>query len=171
MFIDVVPGCDLGRGVLTCTAGRFACALGRNGVARRKREGDGCTPVGVLPLRRVLYRPDRESRPKTRLPVGAIAIDEGWCDDPGHPAYNRPVRLPFDAGHERLWRDDGLYDLVVVLGFNDGPTVPGGGSAIFLHVAHTEGRPTEGCVGLAVGDLRTVLEACGPESVLRVRPV
>ena len=84
------------------------CALGRSGVlpAADKREGDGASPLGVWPLRKVLYRPDREPAPKTRLPVQALTPSDGWCDAPGDPAYNRPVRLPYPASAETLWRED-----------------------------------------------------------------
>lgn len=133
------------------------CAIGRGGIVRAKREGDGGTPVGAFAARRGLYRPDRLARPAGAIPFAAIDPDHGWCDDPGHPAYNRPVRLPFAAGHERLWRDDGLYDLVVVLGHNDDPVVPGAGSAIFLHVAAPGYTPTAGCVALSHDDLLAVV--------------
>lgn len=136
---------------------------------RDKREGDGATPVGRFPLHRLLYRRDRlPAVPATALPASPIARDDGWCDDPGDPAYNRPVRLPFAAGHEKLWREDGLYDLVVVLGHNDDPPVPGLGSAIFLHVARPGYEPTEGCVALALDDLLDLLRVCGPDTVMTV---
>lgn len=141
---------------------RFRCALGKGGIRADKREGDGATPVGCWTLRRVLYRPDRVSRPATSLPVEAISPDDGWCDDPAHPDYNRPVTLPHPASCERMCRDDRLYDIVVVLGHNDDPPVPGLGSAIFLHVATEDYKPTEGCVALAPEDLREVLKECRP---------
>jgi len=137
----------------------FRCALGRAGIvpAEAKREGDGATPAARLPLRRVLFRADRLAPPRCSVPLEPIAPDDGWCDDPGDPAYNRMVRLPHPARHERLWREDGLYDLVGVLGWNDAPTVPGRGSAIFLHVASPGLGPTEGCIALALPDLLAVL--------------
>lgn len=152
-------------------AGRqsYRCAIGKGGLTQDKREGDGATPIGTWPLRRVLYRPDRVSAPRTAgLPVAAIDPTDGWCDDPAHPAYNRPVRLPFAASHEILWREDGVYDVIVVLGHNDAPPVPGAGSAIFLHVARPAFEGTEGCVALPLPDLLRVLEDCGPETVLTI---
>jgi L,D-peptidoglycan transpeptidase YkuD (ErfK/YbiS/YcfS/YnhG family) len=145
-------------------------ALGRGGVRPDKREGDGATPSGVFPLRSLWYRPDRLARPATALVCHPITPASGWSDDPGDPAYNQPVSLPHAARHERLWRDDGLYDLIVPLGYNDDPPVPGLGSAIFLHCAHPDYRPTEGCVALARDDLLELLKACGPETRLEVRP-
>ncbi|HET8996416.1 MAG TPA: L,D-transpeptidase family protein [Acetobacteraceae bacterium] len=135
----------------------FRVALGRGGVRQDKQEGDGATPAGLLPLRRVLYRADRLPPPDCTVPVEPIAETDGWCDDPGARDYNRQVRLPHDARHEELWRRDGLYDVVGVLGWNDAPVVRGRGSAIFLHVARPDYGPTEGCVALALPDLRRVL--------------
>lgn len=148
-----------GRLVLgTCV---FRAALGKGGVrpATDKREGDGATPAALLPLRRVLYRADRGPIPRAAVPREPIAAEDGWCDDPGHPDYNRKVRLPHPARCEQLWRRDSLYDIVGVLGWNDAPVERGRGSAIFLHVARPDHAPTEGCVALAPADLRSVLAA------------
>lgn len=155
-------------GTLTWRDRRFRCALGKGGVRTDKREGDGATPAGCFMLRRVLYRPDRMTAPQTILPHAPLSPDDGWCDDPAHADYNRPVRLPHPARHERLWREDGLYDVVVVLGHNDDPPRPGAGSAIFLHVAKEGYAPTEGCIALALPDLLTVLAECGTETRLCV---
>jgi len=146
------------------------CALGAAGVvpAEAKREGDGTTPAGTWPLRRVLYRADRGGRPRTGLAVLEIAPDDGWCDAPGDPCYNRPVRLPYPARAERLWREDGLYDLLVVLGHNDDPPVPGRGSAVFLHLARPDYAPTEGCVAAARADLEALLALAGPGDALEI---
>jgi L,D-peptidoglycan transpeptidase YkuD (ErfK/YbiS/YcfS/YnhG family) len=137
------------------------CALGKGGIrpAAEKREGDGATPAARLPLRRLLYRADRGAAPRCTVPVEPIAPGDGWCDDPSHPAYNRRVALPFDGSHERLWREDSIYDLIGVLGWNDDPVERGRGSAIFLHLARPGFPPTEGCIALEARDLRAVLEA------------
>ena len=149
-------------------AGPRACAVGRGGLAKKTGEGDGITPVGILPIRRVLYRPDRIARPRTAIPVSAIAEDDGWCDAPNDPNYNKPVKLPYAASHERMWRDDRLYDAVVILGFNDAPVIAGKGSAIFLHVARPDYGPTEGCVALALPDLLELLEKLSPGDTIRI---
>lgn len=157
---------------LECGALRYRCALGRSGIVDEKVEGDGGTPSGTYPIRHVLYRPDRlVAPPATGLPVQALTPDRGWCDDPAHPDYNRPVTLPFAASHEKLWRDDGLYDVIVVLGQNDDPPLPGKGSAIFMHVARPDYGPTEGCVALALPDLLEVLAACAPDTSIRIIPL
>lgn len=146
------------------------CALGRAGVcpATDKREGDGGTPAGVWPVRRVLWRPDKLAAPSSRLPGRPLEPDDGWCDAPLDPAYNRPVRLPYAATAERMWREDGIYDLVVVLGYNDAPVVPGAGSAIFMHVARPDYGPTEGCIALALEDLVLLVGLAAPGDAVRV---
>jgi L,D-peptidoglycan transpeptidase YkuD (ErfK/YbiS/YcfS/YnhG family) len=155
--------------------GRFAlaerwtrCALGPNGVvaAPAKREGDGMSPAGAWPMGRVFYRPDRREPPQTALAAVALQPDDGWCDAPGDVSYNRPVKLPYPASAERLWRDDHVYDLIVELGYNDDPVIPGAGSAIFLHLARPDYSPTQGCVGLAAEDLEALLREAKPGHTL-----
>jgi len=147
------------------------CALGPAGVvaAGAKREGDGASPAGLWPMRRVLWRSDRSPAPTTRLPLAPIAPDDGWCDAPDDPAYNQPVALPYPASAERLWREDRIYDLVVILGFNDAPVVPGAGSAIFLHLARPDFSPTQGCVALVATDLIHLLSLTRPGDAVRIR--
>lgn len=147
----------------------FPCALGRAGLQNKKQEGDGATPIGIFPLRRVFYRPDRLSRPTTLLPVRALKPGDGWADDPTGPAYNRLIRKPYELSHEDLWREDQLYNLIIEVGYNDAPPVPGLGSAIFVHVARDGYKPTEGCVALYQSDLLNALARLGPESHLIVK--
>ncbi|HEY8352679.1 MAG TPA: L,D-transpeptidase family protein [Sphingomonadales bacterium] len=157
------------HGTLRCGDLEFPCIIGKAGVTADKREGDHRTPLGTYPLRRLHYRPDvYGAPPETGLPARAIAPQDGWCDDPAHPDYNRPVTLPFAASHERLWRDDRVYDLVVEIGYNDAPPAPGRGSAIFLHLARPDGTGTEGCVALAEPHLRKVLAKLGPGSRITI---
>jgi L,D-peptidoglycan transpeptidase YkuD (ErfK/YbiS/YcfS/YnhG family) len=137
---------------------RLRCALGRAGISQEKREGDGASPAGSFLMRGLFYRADRIARPASGLTLRAIAPSDGWCDDPADAAYNKPVAIPYKARAEPLWRADGLYDLVVPLGYNDDPVVPGKGSAIFLHVARADYGPTEGCVALARADLLALLK-------------
>ena len=154
-------GCEA---ILRAGARQVRVAVGRGGVSADKREGDGATPSGILPLRRILYRADRltvadREALTGRVPGTPIARSDGWCDDPGHADYNTAVTLPHPASHEHLWREDDLYDIVGVLGWNDDPVVRGRGSAIFLHVAAVGFTPTQGCLALARSDLLTLLGA------------
>lgn len=147
----------LPNGLLRFKAETFRAALGRCGISAAKHEGDGATPAGLLPLRRILYRADRIAKPRTSLPTEPIAPGDGWCDDPNHRDYNRPIALPHPARHEELWRRDALYDLIGVLGWNDAPVERDRGSAIFLHVATPNYAPTEGCIALPLPELLALL--------------
>ena len=147
---------------------RVRCAVGRGGIRWDKREGDGATPAGRFALTEVLYRSDRGARPQTLLPVRALSAQDGWCDGPGDEQYNRLVALPYAGHHEELWRADGVYDLLAVIGFNDSPPVPGRGSAIFLHVASPGWGATDGCVAIELRALRTVLAGCGPGTMIDI---
>jgi L,D-peptidoglycan transpeptidase YkuD (ErfK/YbiS/YcfS/YnhG family) len=144
-------------GVAFWGATAFRCALGRNGVSGRKREGDNTTPVGSWPLRQLLYRADRVRLPATHLPVRQLTPFDGWSDEPADGDYNRLVKLPRSAHAEQLWRSDHLYDLIVPVGYNDEPVVRGAGSAVFIHVARPTFSPTAGCVAFAMNNLLTIL--------------
>ena len=165
MNVIVSPHSSLGA-VLDWGAGPRRCAIGRGGLGLKLAEGDGVTPLGTHPIRRGFYRADRLPRPNTSLALTEIAPDDGWCDAPGDAAYNRPVKLPYRASAETLWREDALYDVIVVLGFNDDPVRDGKGSAIFLHLARPDYGPTEGCVALALSDMLELLAALTPGAVL-----
>jgi L,D-peptidoglycan transpeptidase YkuD (ErfK/YbiS/YcfS/YnhG family) len=168
-MVAAALGADRRRGMLVAAGLGIPCAFGRAGVKRRKREGDGATPSGRFRLVAVFYRPDRVRRPATALPVQPIRPNSGWCDDPADHRYNRPVRLPHPASHERLWRDDQLYDYVVVLDHNLATPKPGFGSAIFLHVAAPSFTPTAGCVAITPEAMRRLLARVGPRTILVVR--
>ena len=147
---------------------RWRAAIGKGGLSAEKREGDGATPVGLWPFRELLFRPGRAAPPLCALPTRPIGENDGWCDAPDHPLYNRPVPLPFEASHEKLWRDDGLYDLIVPLGYNDDPPAAGLGSCIFMHIARPGYAPTEGCIALCEPDLRSVLALLSPGDAVEV---
>lgn len=138
---------------------RWPCALGRSGIRALKREGDGATPRGRHALAFVYYRADRERHLACRLDLLRLAPNFGWCDAANDANYNRPIRHPYPRSAERLWREDALYDLIVVLAYNIRPRVRGCGSAIFLHVARDDLRPTEGCIALEARHLRRLLVA------------
>lgn len=148
----------------------YTCAIGKNGFSKNKSEGDLATPIGEYPLREVLFRADKLSKPETKLPISIIQQNQGWCDAPADPNYNKKITLPYAASHEKLWRDDNLYDVVITLGYNDAPPIPGKGSAIFMHVAKPQYEGTEGCIALKIDDLREVLKQANPQTVIRIEP-
>lgn len=162
------PGARRGRlegGGLSLT-----CTLGRSGLAGCKREGDGATPAGRLAVLQGFYRPDvHRVRPRTALPVRPLRPDDGWGDDPADRNYNRPVRRPYPASHEALWRADGLYDLVLVLDWNLRPRGRGRGSAIFLHLSRPDGGPTAGCVAVTPPDMHRLIGRLAPGAVVEVQ--
>ncbi len=155
-------------GWLTIGTRIIRCTLGPGGIVQRKREGDAATPAGTWQLRCVYHRPDRMKRPRTGLPVFTIGPHDGWCDAAGDRFYNRPVCLPYAASAETLFRDDHLYDLLVVLGHNDAPVVPGNGSCIFFHLMNARAGPTEGCVAVSRRDMLAILERCAPHTRMRI---
>ncbi len=146
----------------------YCCALGKGGVKSDKVEGDGATPTGIFALRYILYRADRIKKPDSALNIRAIDETDGWCDDPQHADYNRRVTLPFSASHEKLYRDDHIYDIIVVLGHNDSPPVPGKGSAVFFHLARDQYAPTEGCVAVNLTDMHEILAKIAPDDLMEV---
>lgn len=145
----------------------YSVVLGRGGIVGNKTEGDGGTPEGIFPLRRVFYNPSRITRPITNLPLVTIAGDDGWSDDPQDPAYNTWVKLPHAYGHERLWREDSLYDIFIEVGYNDGPAIPHKGSAIFIHTAPPSGF-TQGCVALSRQDLLQIIPSLLPDTHIKI---
>jgi L,D-peptidoglycan transpeptidase YkuD (ErfK/YbiS/YcfS/YnhG family) len=156
------------EGRLILAHGVRRAALGRGGVAALKHEGDGATPLGRFPVRRVLYRADRMARPRTRFSIHAIGANDGWCEDPADRNYNKLVKLSPKASADRLTRADSLHNLVLVLGYNDRPRVKGRGSAIFLHLARPGYAPTAGCIALLRHDLLMLLAQlrCGSAIVV-----
>lgn len=157
------------RGILSGPGFEVDVALGKNGVIdeAEKCEGDGKTPLGTYPVRHVFYRPDRVAEPKCDLPATPLSPNMGWCDDPAHETYNRLVELPFSGSHEKMWREDELYNLVLTIGHNDDPPVPGKGSAIFVHCAKEGLKPTEGCVAMPQDTMLDFLVRLSPQDQLR----
>jgi len=148
---------------------RYPVEIGRGGLSLNKREGDGATPVGRLKILEILYRADRLLRPAPwARPIGPRDL---WCDDPGHPDYNQPVRAPFDASHERMFRADPLYDIVLITDWNYPVATPGMGSAIFLHQRRRAGYPTAGCIAFRRHDLIEIARGLRPGTELLIPPL
>ena len=167
-----MPGEGGHRGHVKAGQVTLTCALGRTGVKRTKREGDEATPAGTLRILFGFYRPDRLRRPFSRVRLKPLPQNLGWCDDPRSPAYNRPGPLPMRDAHEVMWREDGLYDVVLVLNYNLHPRQAARGSAIFLHCAKGASgsglQPTLGCVALTSDDMRRLLLRLAGNAKVRV---
>jgi len=135
----------------------FQCAIGASGTSALKREGDQATPIATMRIVSGLYKPEAR-RPLGRMvSFKPIKINDGWCDSPGDPNYNRPVKLPYRNSTEALLRTDHLYDRVIILDWNMRPRKRNCGSAIFLHVARSNNQPTQGCIALVKKDLERLI--------------
>ncbi len=156
------------QGLLAAAGQVFRCALGRGGIAALKREGDGATPLATMRLLRGYFRPDGGIVRASRLPLARIRRDMGWCDAIADRNYNRPVRLPYPASHERMWRLDDLYDVCIVPDWNFRPRRRGAGSAIFFHIARPGFAPTQGCVAVSPALMRRLLPRLSSETLLQV---
>lgn len=146
----------------------YSCSLGANGISKNKVEGDKTTPIGKFKLREILYREDRIdlSNLVTNLPKKAITTDDGWCDDSNSPRYNRLISLKtFDSkfSYEKLYRNDDVYDLIIVVGYNDNPIIKGKGSAIFIHFIGDK-NSTAGCIAFSRQDLMEIVTSLNRDS-------
>ncbi|HEV7436817.1 MAG TPA: L,D-transpeptidase [Pseudorhizobium sp.] len=161
------PG-DPRRGLLSFGGITVPAALGRSGRTVFKREGDGATPIATMRLLYGFYRGDRALGLHTALPMRRIRKDMLWCDQPEHPSYNRLVRTPFRLSHEEMMRQDGLYDICLVLDWNITSRRRHRGSAIFFHLIKPGYQPTAGCVAISFRDMRRLLPHLRRGTQLRV---
>nr|WP_272213578.1 L,D-transpeptidase family protein [Marinicella sp. W31]MDC2879536.1 hypothetical protein [Marinicella sp. W31] len=145
------------RALLRCGPLCFPAAIGRSGISAMKREGDGATPLAMMKVTGGLARRRIPILPETPLRLRRIGPNDGWCDAPSDPNYNRPVRLPYAPSHEKLTRDDGIYDIIIILDWNMRCRAREKGSAVFFHLARPGFLPTAGCVAIAPSAMRVLL--------------
>tara|TARA_B110001454_G_scaffold214121_1_gene233417 strand:- start:3437 stop:3931 length:495 start_codon:yes stop_codon:yes gene_type:complete len=148
----------------------FPCAIGKNGFALNKKEGDGCTPIGTFHIENILYRYDKISNVQCLIKTDVIKKNDGWCDEVSHFNYNQMIKFPFKDSAEKLYREDDLYNIVCILNYNRNPIIPGAGSAIFLHIAKEDFSPTEGCVALKEKDLLFILNHINNNEEIVIKP-
>jgi L,D-peptidoglycan transpeptidase YkuD (ErfK/YbiS/YcfS/YnhG family) len=127
---------------------KFRCALGKGGVKKKIIEGDNITPKGIFKIIKIYYRPDKIKKIKTLIKKIKIKKNMGWCDDPNSDFYNKQIKLPTKLSHEKLYRNDNLYDLIAVLNYNTNPIIKNKGSAIFMHIGKDSYKKTKGCIAL-----------------------
>ena len=137
---------------------KLRCSLGKNGIKYKKKEGDGCTPSGIFKLIKIYYRKDKIKHLKTKIKKNLISKNIGWCDDPRSKFYNEPIKLPSEFSHEKLYRKDNLYNIIIVLNYNIQPVIKNKGSAIFIHVAKKNYNKTAGCIALKKPHLIKLIE-------------
>ena len=135
----------------------FKCAIGKSGLKKNKKEGDGATPIGFFSFDKLYYRADRIKKIYTHLKCKKIKKNMGWCNNPNDKKYNKEFNLKSGKKGEKLFRKDYKYDLFVPINYNTNPVIPNKGSAIFLHLTKKY-KPTAGCIGLKLNDFLFILK-------------
>ena len=127
---------------------KFKCALGKAGIGKKKLEGDQITPKGTYKIVKIYFRKDRLKKISSKFKLIEIKKNMGWCDDPKSKKYNQLIKLPSKYSHENLYRENSIYDLILVLNYNMNPIIKNKGSAIFIHIANKKFKNTEGCIAI-----------------------
>ena len=147
---------------------KFRCALGKGGIKQKEREGDFITPKGKFKLIKIYYRSDRIKKINSTLKTIKIKKNMGWCDDVSSNYYNKQIKINKKIGHEKLHREDNVYDIIVVLNYNLNPIIKGKGSAIFLHVAKKNYNKTQGCIALEKNELLSLVSKIKKNTQIRI---
>tara|TARA_Y100000768_G_C23893089_1_gene641153 strand:- start:261 stop:761 length:501 start_codon:yes stop_codon:yes gene_type:complete len=158
----------INRKYLTYNKYKVKCALGKKGIGNKKKEGDLITPKGQYKIKFILYRRDRIKNIKAKIKIIAIQKNMGWCDDPKSKKYNQLVRLPFNFSHEKLFKNENIYDLILVLNYNMNPIRKNKGSAIFIHVAKNNYSKTRGCVAINKISLINIIKNLKKNTVIKI---
>jgi len=136
---------------------KFKCCIGKNGLTKFKKEGDGKTPKGIFKIEHLYFRKDRIKKPLTKLKCIEIKRNMGWCDDVKNKKYNKLIKINKNCSHEKLFRKDNKYDLLIPIKYNFNKIIPGNGSCIFIHLT-SDYKPTAGCIALKEKDLLILLK-------------
>ena len=155
------------KDTLICDDFQFKCSIGKNGLKKKKLEGDNCTPVGTFSLGPVYYRSDRVDKPDTKLKTVTINKQMGWCDDPNNINYNKEIKLKKKTKAEKLYRKDKIYDIIIVINYNTRRIIKNKGSAIFIHVTNNY-KPTKGCLALSLNDIEILLKIIKKNSKIKI---
>jgi len=137
---------------------KFKCALGKAGIRKKKKEGDNITPKGIYKIIKIYYRDDRIKKIFSKFKLIKITKNMGWCDDPKSKKYNQLIKLPNRYSHEKFFKNDNSYDLIVILNYNINPIIKNKGSAIFIHIAKKNYKSTAGCIALKKNDLLKLIK-------------
>ena len=145
---------------------KVKCAIGKRGISKIKKEGDNRTPKGKYKFKTLLYRKDRVNLIKTSIKKKIITKNMGWCDDPKSNYYNKLIKYPFKYSSEKLYKKNNTYDIILVINYNLNPTISGKGSAIFLHIATKNYKPTKGCIAISKKNMKLILKYIKKETVI-----
>ena len=157
----------INKNYLTYNKLKVRCAIGKKGIGYKRKEGDLITPKGRFKIKYILYRKDRVKF-STKMKKKVIKKNMGWCDDPNSKQYNKLVKLPFFYRHEKLFKKENIYDIVLVLNYNMNPIKKNKGSAIFIHVAKNNFRKTEGCVAIKKQNLIKIVKKLNLNSEVKI---
>ena len=155
------------KGFLIWDDFKFRCAIGKNGIKLRKREGDKATPSGKFFIGKLYYRADRVKKPLTKITTKTIKKNMGWCDDPNSQHYNKEILIKNEVKYEKLFRNDSLYDYLIVINYNTKKTEPYKGSAIFIHLTKNY-KPTDGCIALKERDFLILTKLINKKSTIKI---
>ncbi len=147
---------------------KFRCTLGKGGIKKKIIEGDNITPKGTFKIIKIYYRPDKIKKIKTLIKKIKIKKNMGWCDDPNSDFYNKQIKLPTKLSHEKLYRNDNLYDLIAVLNYNTNPIIKNKGSAIFMHIGKDSYKKTKGCIALKKEDLLKIISKIKKNTKIKI---
>ena len=155
-------------GHLTYKNLKFKCTLGKAGINVKKKEGDNITPLGTYKISKVYYRKDRIKKISSKLKLIKIKKNMGWCDDPNNKNYNQLIKIPSKYSYERLFRNENIYDLIIVLNYNMNPVIKNKGSAIFIHIAKKRFQPTEGCIAISKKNLLYLIRNISKNTKIKI---
>jgi L,D-peptidoglycan transpeptidase YkuD (ErfK/YbiS/YcfS/YnhG family) len=147
---------------------KFRCSFGKGGIGKKRKEGDNITPKGNYRIVNVYYRQDRIKKILSKLKLTKIKKNMGWCDDPDSKNYNQLIKVPTKYSHEKLFRSDNIYDLIIVLNYNMTPVIRNKGSAIFIHIAKKNYNKTAGCIALKKTHLVKLIEKINKETKVKI---
>ena len=147
---------------------KYRCALGKAGIKKKNQEGDNITPIGIFRINKIYYRADKIKKILSPIKTIQIKKNMGWCDDPKSNLYNQPINLPTKFSHEKLYRNDNIYNLVLVLDYNTNPVIKNKGSAIFIHVAKNPYNKTKGCIALEEKDLIELISKIKKDTKIKI---
>ena len=143
------------------------CSIGKNGIKKKKKEGDKSTPKGVFKLENLYYRPDRVKKPLTKISTKKITAKIGWCDDPSSIFYNKEISIKNHIKCEKLFRKDSSYDYLIVISYNRKRILPGKGSAIFIHLTKNY-QTTAGCIAIKKKDFLILCKIINKNSRIKI---
>ena len=147
---------------------RFKCSFGKAGIGNKKSEGDNITPKGIFRIINIYCRIDRIKKISSKFKIFKIKKDMGWCDDPKSKKYNQLIKLQTKFNHEKLYRKDNIYDLILVLNYNINPIIKNRGSAIFIHISKKNYKATAGCIALNKLNLIELLENINTKTKIKI---